>query len=149
MTDVHDTATRSYNMAMIRCSDTKPEVLLRKTLWHQGLRYSLNSRLPGKPDLVFSRFKAVVFVDGCFWHACPKHLKWPKSNAVFWKEKITANKKRDVVVNKRLHSLNWNVIRIWEHEIKSDVERCARRVEHVIRHGSNLNRNRKLKTNSK
>ena len=149
MTDVHDAATRSYNMAMIRRSDTKPEVLLRKALWGRGLRYRLNSTLPGRPDLVFPRFEATVFVDGCFWHACPQHLKWPKNNALFWKKKIKANKKRDDTVNRQLLSLGWHVIRIWEHEIRSDVGLCARRVERLIRANRHANSRSELKAHVK
>jgi DNA mismatch endonuclease (patch repair protein) len=143
MADVHDKATRSHNMAMIRRSDTKPEVHLRKMLWRRGLRYRLNADLPGKPDLVFPKFGAVVFVDGCFWHACPKHMIWPKSNVVFWRKKIEANKTRDKVVNRKLKSLGWYVMRVWEHEINRDAAVCARRIEKMIRRKTNAGQRRK------
>lgn len=143
MTDVHDKATRSHNMAMIRHSDTKPEVSLRKALWLRGLRYRMSADLPGKPDLVFPRFEAVVFVDGCFWHACPKHMTWPKSNIAFWRTKIEANRARDKAVNRELRKLGWYVMRVWEHEIKWDVAVCARRIEKLIRGNTNAGQKRK------
>lgn len=145
MADVHDKVTRSHNMAMIRHSDTKPEVRLRRTLWGRGLRYRLRSDLPGKPDLVFPRFEVVIFIDGCFWHACPKHMIWPKSNATFWRKKIESNKTRDKAVNKKLKSLGWMVVRVWEHEINRDVVVCARRLEKLIRGKSNVGRKQKAR----
>jgi DNA mismatch endonuclease (patch repair protein) len=120
-------------MVMIRHSDTKPEVKLRKALWRLGLRYRLGSVLQGRPDLVFPRFGAVVFVDGCFWHACSRHMTWPKSNAEFWRKKIQSNKTRDRLVNKRLTGEGWFVLRVWEHEIDRDLEGCASRIGKLIR----------------
>ncbi len=143
MADVHDKVTRSHNMAMIRGSDTRPEVILRKALWRGGLRYRLNADLPGRPDLVFPRFNAVVFVDGCFWHACPRHMTWPKSNATFWRKKISANKVRDKAVTEQLKTLGWHVIRVWEHEIKRDVAVCTHRVGKIIRGRNRVGRIRK------
>src|ERR1700741_2088208 len=71
--DVHDKATRSFNMSRIRSRDTKPELRLRQMLWARGLRgYRLHKKLPGKPDIVYSRAKVAIFIDGCFWHGCPK-----------------------------------------------------------------------------
>ena len=72
----------------------------------------------GKPDFVFPRLKLAIFVDGCFWHGCPLHATVPRSNADFWKKKLTANKVRDRIVNRTLRSLGWSVLRIWEHELK-------------------------------
>lgn len=82
------------------------------TGWRRG------SKLPGKPDFVFSKLKTAVFVDGCFWHGCPKHGTQPKSNAAFWREKIAANKARDRRLNLTLRGRGWTVIRIWEHELR-------------------------------
>jgi DNA mismatch endonuclease, patch repair protein len=126
--DVHTPAQRSYNMSMIRCADTRPEVLLRKALWRLGFRYRLLKRLPGRPDLVFPRFKAALFIDGCFWHGCPKHFVSPQTNASFWKKKIVSNVERDAKVNQDLRRSGWLVIRVWEHEIRHDAERCALRI---------------------
>jgi DNA mismatch endonuclease (patch repair protein) len=82
------------------------------TGWRRG------SKLPGKPDFVFPRMKIAVFVDGCFWHGCPKHATWPKTRAAFWLAKITGNKARDRRVNRALRAKGWKVIRIWEHELR-------------------------------
>jgi DNA mismatch endonuclease (patch repair protein) len=92
--DVHTPEQRSYNMSRIRGKDTKPEELVRKYLFSQGFRYRKNDvRLPGKPDIVLPKYKTVIFVNGCFWHAhegC-KYFVWPKNNAGFWKKKIESN----------------------------------------------------------
>ena len=89
--DVHDKKTRSYNMSRIRGKDTKPEELVRKYLFSKGFRYRKNvATLPGKPDIVLTKYKTCIFVNGCFWHGhegC-KYFVWPKNNAEFWKEKI-------------------------------------------------------------
>jgi len=118
---------------MIHGTNTGPEVLLRKALWRLGFRYRLNVKLPGRPDLVFPKFGAVLFVDGCFWHGCPKHLVWPKNNAVFWKKKILGNRHRDSVVSHELKRAGWFVIRVWEHQIRQDVNECALRIERKLR----------------
>src|SRR3546814_19210603 len=91
MADVHDAATRRRNMAAIKGSHTKPELLIRKALHAAGLRYRLHVKdLPGKPDLVFPRPRAVVFVTGCFWHGQDCHrFKWPAPRTDFWRAKIT------------------------------------------------------------
>lgn len=94
MADVHSTETRSYNMSQIRGKNTKPEEMVRKYLFKQGLRYRKNDKkLPGNPDIVLPKYHTCVFVNGCFWHGhegC-KYFVWPKSNADFWEEKITGN----------------------------------------------------------
>lgn len=118
MTDVLTKEQRSYCMSQIKGKDTKPEVLLRKTLWNLGYRYRLKSRLPGKPDIVFPSRHIVIFVDGCFWHKCPEHFQMPKSNRASWKSKIEANVARDRYVNNALKTMGWKVIRVWEHEVK-------------------------------
>ena len=81
------------------------------------------ARLPGKPDFVFPQENLAVFVDGCFWHGCPKHLIWPKGNAAFWRRKITRNRARDREVGRLLRARGWRVMRIWEHELKRSGER--------------------------
>ena len=121
--DVKSKEARSYNMSRIRNKNTKPEELVRKYLFSCGLRYRKNdSRLPGTPDIVLPKYRTVIFVNGCFWHAhegC-KFFVWPKNNAEFWKEKISSNVERDLRNNARLVSLGWNVITIWECELKAD-----------------------------
>jgi DNA mismatch endonuclease (patch repair protein) len=131
-TDVLTSAQRSYCMSRIRGYDTKPEILLRKMLWSLGLRYRLKSKLPGSPDFVFPKYRAVVFVDGCFWHGCPDHMTRPKTNSKFWVTKIEKNKKRDLKVNRILRANGWNVLRIWEHEIKDDIKKSANKIASKI-----------------
>ena len=128
MADVLTREQRSYCMSQIKGRDTKPEVCLRRALWATGLRYRLNLKIPGRPDLVFPRPKVAVFVDGCFWHACPIHCQLPASNAPFWQKKLKANARRDREVNRQLEELGWLVIRIWEHEIKEDLDGVAGRI---------------------
>jgi len=116
MADVVDRATRSRMMAGIRSKNTKPEMIVRSELHRRGFRYRLHAtNLPGRPDLVFPRYSAVIFVHGCFWHGhrC-KLFKWPKSRAKFWKQKITLNRKRDAKYINQLLKEGWRVCVIWE-----------------------------------
>lgn len=122
MTDVLTPEQRKRCMASIRGKDTKPEVAIRKAIWRLGYRYRISSSLPGKPDLVFRRFNTVVFIDGCFWHKCPLHFVQPKTRSDFWTKKISANAERDKIVTKKLNSQGWQVVRIWEHQIKESLE---------------------------
>lgn len=121
MADVHTPEQRSRNMSAIRSKNTKPEEIVRKYLFSQGFRYRKNDpRLPGKPDIVLPKYKTVVFVNGCFWHAhedC-KYFVWPKNNSEFWKEKISGNVERDNRNNAELENNGWHVITIWECELK-------------------------------
>ena len=123
MADVLTPKQRSYNMSRIRNKDTKPEELVRKYLFSQGFRYRKNdARLPGKPDIVLTKYKTVIFVNGCFWHkheGC-KFFVWPKNNAEFWKEKIEKNAARDRETYRKLRDLGWNVISVWECELRSE-----------------------------
>ena len=124
MADVHSTKVRSYNMSQIRGKDTKPEKLVRKHLFAQGFRYRKNdSRLPGKPDIVLPKYKTVVFINGCFWHkheGC-KYFVWPKNNAAFWCKKILSNVERDQRNFEKLQQMGWNIIIVWECELKKEV----------------------------
>ncbi len=122
MADVHSKEVRSYNMSRIKGKDTKPEVAIRKYLFANGFRYTLhNTKLPGKPDIVLKKYNTVIFVNGCFWHGhkgC-KYFVYPKSKAEWWKEKITATQLRDKNNTKILHKDGYEVITIWECEIKN------------------------------
>lgn len=121
MADRHTPAERSYNMACVHGKDTKPEVLVRKYLFSQGFRFRKNdTRYPGKPDIVLPKYKTVIFVNGCFWHkhdGCP-HFSWPKNNSEFWKSKIQKNVERDQKNYSMLEEMGWNVIIIWECELR-------------------------------
>ena len=124
MADVLTPEQRRYNMSRIRSQNTKPEELVRKYLFSQGFRYRKNDvRLPGKPDIVLPKYKTVIFVNGCFWHGhngC-RYFVWPKSNEEFWKNKIESNISRDDMNFNLLRQLGWNVIIIWECELKKAV----------------------------
>jgi DNA mismatch endonuclease (patch repair protein) len=100
--------------------DTAPEVSLRSKLHRLGLRYRVDkSPIRGvrrRADVVFGSAGVAVFVDGCFWHGCPVHSTWPKRNAVFWRDKIETNQRRDADTDRRLKEAGWLPIRVWEHE---------------------------------
>lgn len=111
-------------MAAIKGANTKPEELVRKYLFSKGFRYRKNVRsLPGSPDVVLPKYKTVIFVNGCFWHMhdC-KWFKWPKSNADFWREKITKNVERDARNKEALEKDGWQVLTVWECELKKNFE---------------------------
>jgi DNA mismatch endonuclease (patch repair protein) len=120
MADVVDPATRSRMMAGIRSRNTKPEILIRSLLHRQGFRFRLHVRnLPGKPDMVFPRYRAVVFVHGCFWHGhdCPL-FKWPGTRPEFWREKIGRNQNNDYRTRTALITAGWRVGIVWECAIR-------------------------------
>lgn len=97
------------------------------TGWRRG------SKLPGKPDFVFPKLKTAVFVDGCFWHGCPRHFIKPKGNAKFWRDKISTNRARDRKVNRTLRRLGWKVVRVWQHALKRrDEPQLVRRLMRIL-----------------
>jgi len=120
MADVHTPEARTRNMRAIRNKDTKPELLIRKGLHAAGFRYRLGGAgLPGRPDLVFPKYKIVIFIHGCFWHGhnC-KFFKTPATRTEFWLEKINSNKSRDQKNIQLLLARGWNVIIVWECALK-------------------------------
>ena len=120
MSDVHTKEVRSKNMAAIKGRNTRPEMLVRRALHKAGFRYRLHvANLPGKPDLVFSKYKAVIFVQGCFWHQhqCAM-FHWPKTRTDWWKQKISANRAHDEAVQDKLRELGWRVLLVWECALK-------------------------------
>lgn len=125
MADVHDARTRSRNMAAIRGKDTKPELIVRKGLFAQGFRYRLHDpKLPGKPDLVFPRYKAVVQINGCFWHGHDCHLfKWPSTRVDWWHQKINRTREVDDRSQSELIRLGWRVLTVWECALKGRTRR--------------------------
>lgn len=137
--DIWDKKKRSEVMSKIRSKDTKPEMTLRKALFARGFRYRVNDRnLPGKPDIVLPKYKTAIFVHGCFWHrheGC-KYAYTPKTNTEFWIKKITLNADRDKLNLQKLTALGWNVIIVWECEIrhahKKDVTPLTDRIEIAI-----------------
>ena len=113
--------TRSENMARVKSANTKPEIFLRKLLWHRGFRYRVNhSKLPGKPDIYIPKYNTAIFVNGCFWHMhenC-KLSSIPKNNYDFWKDKLERNVERDKKNYKELENMGVNVIVVWGCKIK-------------------------------
>ncbi|MDH7577160.1 MAG: very short patch repair endonuclease [Bacillota bacterium] len=134
MTDVFDAAKRSEIMSKIHSKNTKPEIALRKALYHAGLRgYRIYYKLPGKPDMAYIKAKVAIFVDGCFWHGCPVCNRYRTNEKdEFWRNKIARNKERDKQIDAKLTELGWTVIRIWEHDIKKHLEDCVRRIRKAV-----------------
>ncbi|MDD4190795.1 MAG: very short patch repair endonuclease [Mangrovibacterium sp.] len=127
----YTTKQRSELMAKIKSQNTKPELKLRKALWNLGFRYRKNLRkLPGSPDIVCTKYKLVIFVDGEFWHGYNWSEKKTKikTNRDFWIPKIERNIQRDLQNNQLLTDAGWYVIRFWEHELKKDFAGCVNRV---------------------
>ncbi len=114
--------------------DTPAELALRRELFRRGLRYRVDAPVPGvtraRPDIVFPRKRVAVFVDGCFWHACPEHGTIPDSSREWWTKKLAANVERDRRHDRELAQAGWTVIRVWEHE---EPEVAADRIEHQVR----------------
>lgn len=119
--DVHNKEIRSYNMSRIKGKKTKPEEVVAKYLFANGFRYRRNVKgLPGTPDIVLKKYRTVIFVNGCFWH-CHEGCKWfvlPETNTEFWKKKFDCNRERDKQNYKKLQDDGWNVIIVWECEIR-------------------------------
>lgn len=124
------------SMRSNRSRDTKPELALRRAVHALGLRYRVATRpLPGvrrTADMVFTRARVAVFLDGCFWHGCPQHHRAPSSNSGYWSGKVSRNMNRDAEVDQLLAEAGWDVIRVWEHE---DPCEAAQRVARVVRDG--------------
>ena len=124
MTDTFTPEQRHYCMSRVHSKNTKPELLVRKWLWQHGIRYRLNVKdIPGRPDIVLRKHKTVIFINGCFWHGhdgCSK-FRMPKSNVEFWENKIRTNKARDEKNYRILRDTGWNVIVIWECQLKPTV----------------------------
>ena len=138
MADNHSKEIRSMNMSHIRSKNTKPEELVRKHLFAHGFRYRKNVKaLPGCPDIVLPKYKTVIFVNGCFWHKhdCPRFV-WPSSNQEYWQPKITANVERDKRNHSMLRESGWNVIVVWECELKKkQVDQTLQELDDRIRMG--------------
>ena len=133
---MRDPAATHKAMTAVKSENTTPEMALRRALWKRGMRYRVNDRkLPGKPDIVFSRAKIIVFCDGDYWHGHNWALRGYASleeelarYGEYWQKKIRRNVERDTLNNQLLSEAGWLVIRIWGSEIKADVEKCADQV---------------------
>ena len=124
MADIHSKEIRSFNMSQIHSKNTKPEEIVRKYLFTQGLRYRKNDkRYPGHPDIVLPKYKTVIFVHGCFWHlhkGCPRS-ELPTSNVEFWRKKLNANTERDIREKNELEAMGWRVLIVWECQLKKAI----------------------------
>lgn len=127
-------------MSSIKSKNTGPEIMLRKALWHKNMRYRVNYKeLPGSPDIVFTKYKVVVFCDGDFWHGHNWALRGIssleeelKGYSEYWQKKILRNVERDKQNDKTLQALGWVVVRIWESEIKKDVDSCVLTIQEAL-----------------
>lgn len=121
MVDTISASERSHVMSLVKCKNTRPEMVVRRLVHGAGFRYRLHdTKLPGKPDLVFPRRRKVIFVHGCFWHrheGCAL-ARIPKSNQEFWQAKLEGNKARDEAHLRRLHESGWATLVVWECELK-------------------------------
>jgi len=124
----------SARMSRQATRDTAPELLLRRELHRLGLRYRVDQALPDMPrrraDILFTRAKVAVFVDGCFWHGCPEHKTAPATNAAWWAAKLARNEERDRETDAHLLSLGWAVLRVWEHD---SMEQAAADIGRAVR----------------
>lgn len=144
MADVVSKAVRSRMMSGIKGKDTKPELLLRQNLHRRGFRYKLHTEsLPGRPDMVFPRFDAVLFAHGCFWHGHDCSLfRWPQTRPEFWEEKIRGNQARDIRNEQLLLEQGWRVGKVWECALKGRdrigidevTQQCANWLEGTTKH---------------
>jgi len=131
MPDVFTKTKRSQVMSLIRGrGNKKTEIALMHFFRCQGITgWRRHVSIFGRPDFVFPKVKLAIFVDGCFWHCCPKHSNVPVNNGEFWKRKLEANIKRDKLVSRRLRAQGWRVLRIWQHElVPKNEKRLLRRV---------------------
>ena len=126
---------RRKNMQAIKCKDTSIESILRKELWARGFRYRKNyKKLIGKPDIVMTKYKLVIFCDSEFWHGKNYHESTDRigTNSDYWKKKIKRNIERDKEVNEKLIADGWTVLRFWEKEIRKELDKCVEQVVSAI-----------------
>lgn len=134
MPDVFTKAKRSEVMSRIRGRGNKEtEIILAKLLRAHGITgWRRHTALFGRPDFSFAKQRVVVFVDGCFWHSCPKHSNMPANNREFWQQKLAANTARDQLVTKTLRRAGWRVVRIWEHDLTKRSTGCVARIRRAL-----------------
>jgi DNA mismatch endonuclease (patch repair protein) len=133
MADMFSSEQRSKNMRAIRSTGSLLESSVSKALWKRGYRFRKNvQKLAGRPDIAIKKYKIVIFIDSCFWHSCPLHGNRPSSNTDYWDKKLKRNIHRDQEVNEFYAAAGWNVLRIWEHELKQDFDNTIDRIIHFI-----------------
>lgn len=131
--DILTKQQRSHRMSLIRSADTAIELKLRKLIWSRGMKgFRVKSKIIGRPDIYFPRKGLAIFADGCFWHGCEKCFKAPRRNKKYWSAKIERNKKRDMFISHHLKNFGIKVIRLWEHEVNSDLEKCYSKIDKAI-----------------
>jgi len=129
MTDIFTPEKRSEVMSKVKGKNTAPELLVRRELWKRGFRYRVHDRsLPGTPDISSKRHRLAVFIDGCFWHACPLHFKYPKSNPLYWERKIRRNRERRNEVRKGLKDMGFTILEFFECEVNGGLEAVVSRI---------------------
>ena len=120
---------RSKLMASVKGSNTGLERKLRSSLWSAGIKgYRVNFKIRGTPDIYFPKSKLAIFVDGCFWHRCPIHLRIPKTHRKYWLLKLANNRKRANEKDSRLVEEGWKVVHVWEHSVRRDLESSANNI---------------------
>jgi DNA mismatch endonuclease (patch repair protein) len=142
MADILSARGRSERMSRIRGHGNKntEQALARFLRRYRITGWRRNQQVFGKPDFVFPKLKLAVFVDGCFWHSCPKHSHIPNSNQAFWREKFSRNKSRDRLVTRTLRAKGWHVLRIWEHELtRKNESRCVSRIQRILHKAASIN----------
>lgn len=133
MTDILTEAQRRKTMQAIKSKRTKLEEKVSKELWKRGFRFSKNVKsLKGKPDIAIKKYKIVVFLDSCFWHGCKEHCRYPSSNKEYWYSKISRNMQRDKEITEYYLDNNWNILRIWEHDLKENLDESIKKIEHIV-----------------
>jgi DNA mismatch endonuclease, patch repair protein len=138
MTDVLTHEQRKFNMSRIMGKNTGPEVKLRKLMSTTGIRgYRIHYNLPGKPDIVFTKKKIAIFIDGCFWHKCPVCFQEPETRKSFWMKKINSNVNRDKKVNEQLKEEGWSVMRFWEHDVRKNPDEIVKKISEILEKSKN------------
>jgi DNA mismatch endonuclease (patch repair protein) len=133
------TEIRKKTMRAVKSKGTKLETKVYKELWRNGFRFSKNvSKLKGKPDIAIKKYKVAIFIDSCFWHGCNLHCRYPVSNQEYWKQKIEGNKIRDDEVKNFYKQNNWNILRVWEHDIKNNFTEVIFNIENFIKDAKKL-----------
>lgn len=140
MADNMSKENRRKTMKAIR-SQSSLENLVSRELWKKGFRFRKNVKtLFGKPDIALQKYKIVIFIDSCFWHACPLHGNKPKSNQEYWNKKLSRNKERDAEVNNYYKQNGWHIKRVWEHEVKQDLNKVVDELADFIEQIKNQNK---------
>jgi DNA mismatch endonuclease (patch repair protein) len=132
---LHTTPERSRNMAAIRGKDnaTTEKRFMKILRKHRLSGWRRHQKLPGSPDFIYRSAHVAIFVDGCFWHGCPRCYREPKQNVAYWRDKISRNIARDKRTSRQLHRLGWSVLRFWEHSLRNDVA-VAKRIDRALAH---------------